>query len=90
MLVCGVGPLVDWLEGFSVLEAVPGAAPTPKNAFTRCSYIGIDLLCSLVAELGVALGVVSLRESPTSKGQPRPSQDLEEGQHNLVVTIFIS
>lgn len=90
VLVCGVLPLVEWLEGFSTMgpvssKPVVGPHGSPRDVLRYC-YIPVDFTCSLLAELGSDLGVVALRESPNARGDGMPNSGVREGQTHLVVS----
>lgn len=89
VLVCGVLPLIEWLETYSTLSTIGPASITGTNIprdtrdTLRYCYIPIDFACSLFAELGADLGIVSLRESPNGR-MPQPNLSVREGQTQLV------
>lgn len=88
-LVCGVLPLIQWLESYSTDAMTPSDSHGNDRTQLRYCNIPIDFACSLLAELGSELGVVTLRVSPNARGAPTPN--LREGQTQLVVLLhFLS
>ena len=84
-LVCGVLPLIQWLESYSTDAAAHNDGHGNDRTQLRYCNIPIDFACSLLAELGSELGVVTLRVSPNARGAANPN--LREGQTHLVVLL---
>ena len=92
-MVCGVLPLIEWLESYGTMvraDKVQGSSEvgSPRECLTYC-YIRIDFACSLLAELGSGLGIVSLRSSPIGSGGAEMSSHIREGQEQLVVIACV-